>query len=282
MHLGLDHWMRPEPLEDSADRARRHGYRSMEITGDPESYRGDEVARVLASRELECWGVVTLMRGDRDLQSADAERRRRTEEYVRACLRLSRDAGGRIITLVPGTSRKLVPEDEAHVEWDRLVDTIGRLADAASEMGVRIALEPLNRYEAYLVSNVDKALEVCEAVGPHLGVALDAFHMNIEEVSIPDAISRAGSRILDFHVADNNRLAAGMGSIDWPRVIAALREAGYEGSLTAEFVPPVERTPRGVSSGHFEAPTTPPVITASYFEELVRTNAETLRAALAG
>jgi sugar phosphate isomerase/epimerase len=65
----------------------------------------------------------------------------------------------------------------------------------------------------------------------------------MEEFDIHDAIRQVGKRLFDFHVADNNRFAAGLGHLDWPKIIATLREVGYDGALTNEFVAPVDRTP---------------------------------------
>ena len=48
---------------------------------------------------------------------------------------------------------------------------------------------------------------------------------------------------MDFHVADNNRMAPGQGSLDWPAIVGTLREIGYDGALTVEFVAPADRTP---------------------------------------
>ena len=56
----------------------------------------------------------------------------------------------------------------------------------------------------------------------------------------------------DFHVADNNRLAPGMGSLDRPRIVAALERIGYAGALAAESIPAVDRTPRAAASGQGE------------------------------
>ena len=57
------------------------------------------------------------------------------------------------------------------------------------------------------------------------------------------AIRAAKGKLVDFHVADNNRLACGMGALDWGKIIGALKEIGYTGALTVEFVAPVDRTP---------------------------------------
>jgi sugar phosphate isomerase/epimerase len=67
--------------------------------------------------------------------------------------------------------------------------------------------------------------------------------MNIEEVDMCAAIRKVGKRLVDVHVADNNRLAPGMGNLDWQRLVGTLREIGYDGALTMEAVAPVDRTP---------------------------------------
>ena len=74
-------------------------------------------------------------------------------------------------------------------------------------------------------------------------MCLDAFHINIEEADPLGAIREAGDRLVDFHVADNNRMACGMGSWDWAGLVETLKEVGYDGALTVEFVAPIDRTP---------------------------------------
>jgi sugar phosphate isomerase/epimerase len=49
--------------------------------------------------------------------------------------------------------------------------------------------------------------------------------------------------LVDFHVADNNRMACGMGALDWPKIVGTLQDVGYDGALTVEFVAPIDRTP---------------------------------------
>ncbi|MGO7793326.1 sugar phosphate isomerase/epimerase family protein, partial [Rhizobium ruizarguesonis] len=72
------------------------------------------------------------------------------------------------------------------------------------------------------------------------GVCLDAFHLNIEEEDMYEAIRLAGKRLFDFHVADNNLFAAGLGQLYWPKIIGTLKEIGYDGAVTNEFVAPAE------------------------------------------
>ena len=107
---------------------------------------------------------------------------------------------------------------------------------------VRVAIEPLT-LETYFFNRCAQALALADAVSPDCGVCLDAYHLNMEETNIHDAIRLAGKRLFDFHVADNNRFAAGLGHLDWAKIVGTLREIGYDGALTNEFVAPVDRTP---------------------------------------
>ena len=72
---------------------------------------------------------------------------------------------------------------------------------------------------------------------PDVAVLLDAFHMNIEEVSLGAAIRATGAHLGHFHLVDSNRRAAGMGHVDFAEVAAALRDIHYEGWLSAEILP---------------------------------------------
>ncbi len=49
---------------------------------------------------------------------------------------------------------------------------------------MRIAIEPLNRFETYILNRADQALALAEAVGPDCGVCIDAFHLNIEDADM--------------------------------------------------------------------------------------------------
>ncbi len=106
-----------------------------------------------------------------------------------------------------------------------------------------MALEPLNRFETNFLNRHDQALMLAEEIAHDVGVCLDTYHMNQEEPDIYGAIHNAGPKLYDLHVADNNRMAPGQGALDWEKIVATAKEAGYDGALTVEFVPPLDRTP---------------------------------------
>jgi sugar phosphate isomerase/epimerase len=109
----------------------------------------------------------------------------------------------------------------------------------AGERGARLALEPLNRYESDLVNNAAQGLEFCAQVDhPAFGLLLDTYHVNIEESSWSEPFRRVmgAGKLFHVHLGDNNRLPPGCGLIDFAQIVAALRESGYAGYLSAELL----------------------------------------------
>jgi sugar phosphate isomerase/epimerase len=245
--------MRPEPIEVTLERLHRFGYDGIEISGEPARYDTTEVRALLDKYELECWGAVTIMTQGRDLVHDDKYVRVGTIAYMKDCIRMIRELNGTIFCVVPSTVGKTKPLASPSEEWKWLIEGLKEVADFAGEHDVTIGIEPLNRFETYLINRHDQALHLADEVGRNVRVVLDAFHINIEEVDPLGAIRAVGSQLLDFHVADNNRKPAGQGRYDWKAILDIFREIDYQGHLTAEFVLPVDRTPLALSVEKREA-----------------------------
>jgi len=266
--LAAHDWIHPEPIAEAIERLVRHGFDGIEISAEPALHDAGEVARLLELHGLECWGGVTRMTGGRDLVHANPEVRRASVAYIKDALRFVSDLDGDILTITPSAVGKLEPMGSLDAEWDWCVQSLRECQEHAANLGVRLAIEPLNRFETHLVNRCDQALALAAEVGGDCGVCLDLFHMNIEESSWKDAIAGASGRIADVHVADNNRLPPGQGSFSWLDVLRELAAAGYDSYLTLEFVAPVDRTP--LASPEQRS-----------FDEAVRASAQFLRGCMA-
>jgi 5-keto-L-gluconate epimerase len=122
--------------------------------------------------------------------------------------------------------------------YDIAVDAVGELADFAAPLGVRLTIEPINRYETNFINTIAEALVFIGAVGrPNVGVLADTFHMNIEESDMTDSLRGPGSLLRHVHFADSNRHAPGMGHLDFKIMTNALLQLGYDGYLSAEIIP---------------------------------------------
>jgi sugar phosphate isomerase/epimerase len=166
----------------------------------------------------------------------DASVRQQAVERIAAHVPLAKKAGAVIVIgLVRGIIQDGVSEAQAR-EW--MFESFRNCVQIAGQEGVRIAFEPLNRYETQLLNTAKEGLELIDRVGAdNLGLLLDTFHMNIEEPSIEQSIKTCGDRIFHFHVADSNRWYPGAGHLDFRTILEALYATGYSGFVSGEFMP---------------------------------------------
>jgi D-psicose/D-tagatose/L-ribulose 3-epimerase len=243
MHLSMHNWMRAEPIEITIARLAKYGYESIEISGLPYDYDTKEVRKLLKDHNIRCWGSVTLMFPGLSLLAKDEAERANTVKYVKDCVTMVKELDGYEMTIVPGTVGKVTADAPPEDEWRWAVESMKQVYEHSQKEGIKLAVEPINRFETYFCYRATQALALAEATGPDCGVCLDAFHLNIEEADPYASIRAAKGRLADFHVADTNRFACGWGHWDWAKVVSTLKEIGYDGALTVEFVAPVDRTP---------------------------------------
>jgi sugar phosphate isomerase/epimerase len=232
-------------LREKFDFARRAGYDGIELRA-----RGDGhfAARLPELRAAARAGVVmrtVCPETDHFIGDFDAERRRDAIAQLRQQLSVIAELGGDGV-LTPASwgmfSLRLPPfaPPRSPAEDHRvLLEALTELAEHAAREGVWLALEPLNRYEDYMLNRLDQAVdlaaEVREATGrDSVRVCADLFHLNIEEDDPPAALVAAGPWIAHVHVDDSNRLQPGTGHLDFAGVFGALREISYDGWLTLE------------------------------------------------
>ncbi|MBX3058004.1 MAG: sugar phosphate isomerase/epimerase [Anaerolineae bacterium] len=243
MHLSMHNWMRAEPIEVTIRRLAKYGYESIEIGGEPDKYDTKDLRRTLKENGIRCWGSISLMFTGLDLIQADENGRANTITYLKNCITMVKELEGEVMSIVPSEVGKVRAQADEQTEWNWAVEGLKEINAHAQKEGIRVALEPLNRFETNFISRHDQALALAEAVGPDVGVCLDAFHMNIEEANFRQALIKTGKKLFDFHVADNNRMACGQGALNWRDIVGTLKEIGYDGALTVEFVAPIDRTP---------------------------------------
>lgn len=243
MFLSMHNWMRAEPIEITIKRLAKYGYDSIEISGEPEKYNTKEVSKLLKDNGLRCWGSITLMFAGRDLIDARPEVRESSVKYVKDLVKMVRELDGCEVSIVPSQVGKVAAMDSPEQEWAWAVEGLKEVYAYSEAQGITLALEPLNRFETNFLNRSDQAVALAEAVGPNVGVCLDAFHINIEEADLYQALLNTGKKLVDFHIADNNRMAAGHGDYNWGKLLRTLDEAGYKNALTVEFVASLDRTP---------------------------------------
>jgi sugar phosphate isomerase/epimerase len=141
-----------------------------------------------------------------------------------------------VVTVGSFRGRAVVDKERSLAE---LTQILRRAGERAAEAGVRIALEPLNRFEGDLINNVAEGLAFLNELNhPAVGLLMDTFHVNIEENSWTEPFRQAmqAGKLFHVHLGDNNRLPPGHGLIDFAAILASLHETGYTGWLSAELL----------------------------------------------
>ncbi len=120
-----------------------------------------------------------------------------------------------------------------------MAEAVRRIAERAAEVGLRLVLEVLNRYESHVLNTATEALAFVEGLGgDNVGILLDAYHMNIEESDPAAALRQAGERLWLYHAADSNRQGIGRGHTSFDAQFSALADIGYRGPIILECTAP--------------------------------------------
>lgn len=227
-----------EPLNIGIERIAKFGYDYVEVVGEPTKTSIPIVEKALLENNIGVSTIISIFTPERDLVSSNENIRKNTITYLKSNIDFALKLNAKIVTLTPTACMKIKPEVEREIEWNWAVRAAREVASYANENGVKIAVEPWNRYESYLINRLDQSIEFCREVdSPGIGVMADTFHMSIEDSDIPAAIKRAGSSLIHVHLADSNRAAPGRGHLNFTKIVEALNEIKYRGVCSFELLP---------------------------------------------
>ena len=237
--VGVNTWVWASPLDDEAlarlaPQIKEWGFDAIELPVEsPGDWDPERAADLLKGLGLDAT-VVLVMGEDRELVAAPGETVAATQDYLRRVVDAAAVVGSPVIAgpAYASVGRTWRIEDRA-AAYRALRANLRPVAEYAAERGVTVAVEPLNRYETSLINTVDQALEALDGLDG-AALALDVYHMNIEETDIAAAIGRAAGHIGHVQVSANDRGAPGRDHLPWPEILRALDEAGYAGPLVIE------------------------------------------------
>lgn len=228
-------------FEAKCQKAAEYGANGLElITVDPIRLNAKEISDTLARYNLiPCAissGAIASTLGF-TLMNDDDALAQKAQHKLKELLDFAAAVGAPLVTVGSFRGRSFGESKKVQTGFVKLLHKAGQYAE---DKKVRIAIEPLNRYECNFINNTLEGLDLLKVIAhPSIGLLIDTFHANIEESSRTQAFIEAQSaqKLFHVHIADNNRMAPGLGLIDFGQIVRTLNEIGYKGFISAELLP---------------------------------------------
>ena len=247
--FGVSTWLWTSPFQTDTvslfPKIKEMGYDVVEIpVEDPSLINVGAVKEALAEYGLKpviCGAFGT----SRDLTHDDPAFHRTSFRYIESCLEIAYKLEAEFLAgpmySAVGKARLVSPEQKK-LEWERAVINLGKVCNMAESRGLRIALEPLNRFETDLINTAEDVVKLIRDINhPAAKVMLDGFHMNIEEPDIERAIQLAGDDLIHLQVSENYRGTPGTGQTRWDAYKRGLEAIRYNGAICIEsFTPEIK------------------------------------------
>jgi D-psicose/D-tagatose/L-ribulose 3-epimerase len=188
---------------------------------------------------------------ERNICSGDPKIVENAKTYIRWLIDAAEELGSPVVCgpMYSAVGKEHLEDETARkAEWDRAVSGIREMAEYAETKCVKLAIEPLNRFETDMINIVAQGLEFIKQTGKkNVGLHLDTFHMHLEEKNSAKAIRKAGEKIFHFHACENDRGVPGTGQVHWKEIAHALKDVKYDGPVVIEsFTSQVKEIARAV------------------------------------
>ena len=237
--IGVTLWQYPFNSErvDLLNKIEDLGFDVVELFIEDKSKNNLEIIKEnIKKTSLECVTCSSFVEGN--LISDDINVVKRGVKYIKDSIDLCEYLGSSILTgptygsVVNTEFLNPAVKNKAKRQAVELLKEIGIYASAKN---IKIAVEPLNRYESNFLNTAHEGIDLIKEVDlPNVGLNLDTFHMHMEEKSIKKAVFDAGEHLFHLHVPENDRGTPGTGDVDWDGIAESLRKINFCGALVME------------------------------------------------
>ena len=215
------------------------GFAALEISpwmqGKMTNITVNSLRRSMRKNHLSFSGFTALYPPNMVLASPIASHRHSNISYTNHLIELTHELEGRTLVWGSGRARTIPPGISTQKGYAWLVELLKTCGSLASEKKVKIAIEPLNRFESGIIHNMHEALSLAKKVNlESIGTVYDIYQVSLEEESFTRPILLANGRLAAVHVSDCNRKIPGRGHLQFEPVFDALKRIGYDGYVTLE------------------------------------------------
>jgi hexulose-6-phosphate isomerase len=219
---------------------KRLGFEGVEMDS-PGGVNVDEAVKARDKTGIVIHGVVDSVHWNDRLSDPTEEKRAKGLAALKTALKDAKAYGATTVLLVPGKVSNKETENHDQV-WSRSQAEVRKVLPLAERLGVKIAIEVV--WNDFITTPEELIRYVDEFKSPVVGAYFDCSNMIRYGVKPSEWIRKLGKRMLKFDFKgfsmqkfrekQNPWVPIGEGSEDWPAILEALAEIGYNGWATAE------------------------------------------------
>jgi protein FrlC len=234
-------WLPAYTLEETLRRIKAIGYDAVEIgaasphvfTQSLSDARRKEIGKMLRDYELHLCAMLPAHGGGpgNNVASPVPEERAWALQQYREMVQLTSDWGGKRLICLPGWT---IFGTSAQQGWDWAREALVEIATFAEDFGIEIIIEPTPE-DSNIVNTCEDTIRMMQETGKkNVKMMFDTHHAIVMGEVMSDYAHLMGKDLVHIHLSDNDRLPPGQGIGDFPGLIDALRETGFDGYLSME------------------------------------------------
>ena len=255
MKKGINIWSFPQgTIKDSLTLAKDAGFEGVELALNGEGELSltstekeiAEVKKLADDLGLSLYSLSSGLCWDYRLSDDDEKMREKAKDTIKKQLDTAKILGADTVLVIPGVVNVEFSFPEKKVAYDvvyeRALAGLNELKKYAEALQVHIGLE--NVWNKFLLSPMEMRDFIDKLHSDYVGSYLDVG--NTLYCGYPEDWARIlGKRIKKVHFKDYRIQAGGLhgfvdllaGDVNYPEVIKALNEVGYDGWVSAEMIP---------------------------------------------
>jgi sugar phosphate isomerase/epimerase len=226
-------------VHERLSNAKHLNLSGIEFWADDVTERVPEIADALEQNGISACGI-NLGRLDGYL-SPDLQTRESAIGAMRQAMADAVDLDAEYLSFVPLYGAPLMPDltpyrSPIDLEKEMMIWLLRTVSDLAYAIGTQLLMQPINHYETHFMNRVEQAKFFRKKVKdhPHVKIALNLFHMALEEDDINATLQTHQEDIGVIYLADSNRRLPGQGIIPFNTIGETLKTIEYEGWLVLE------------------------------------------------
>ncbi len=219
-------------IEQKFELIKSLGFQGVEMNS-PANIDKDEAVKARDKTGIAIHGVIDSVHWKDTLSHPDEKVRAKGLAALKGALEDAKVYGADTALLVPGVVNKDVTYEQC---WQRSSAEVRKAIPTAEKLNVKIAIEVV--WNNFLTKPEQLIEYIDQFKTPYVGAYFDCSNMIKYGVKSGDWIRQLGKRMLKFDFKGYSKgkgwVAIGEGDEDWPDVLQALAQVGYNGWATAE------------------------------------------------